>query len=306
MEFSRSKDARDQMQQGYFDKLQAEGYFTEYRFKTKNNIGYLCKPSLDDDGNEVLDEWKPLVYFVSLSTFQQEKTRTFAGVRNFIFDEAIIDRKDKLHRYLTNEFSILANLIDTILREKYDEPLHAHCYLIGNSCDLLCPYLQMLGVRTLPTYGYSWHNNKQTLLHYVEPWAVEERKKNTFVGRMLADSEESKMVFENKFSSDAELFIEKKSHAARYQYSIVYLTNTFSVWLDYQRAMVYVQEKLPKKADRVYALTKRDSTIDYIMVKRTDDLIKTLLNAFYAGLVRYDSPATRDKFMDLLAYFGIY
>ena len=306
VEFCRSKDERDQMQQGYFDKLQNDGFFKEYRFKSTQNIGYLCEIAYDDDGNEVLDDWKPFVYFVSLSTFQQEKKRTFSNVRNFMFDEAIIDRKDKYHRYLPNEFSILANLIDTILREKYDDPLHAHCYLLGNSCDLLCPYLQMLGVRTIPKFGFSWHNDKQTLLHYVEPWDVEQRKNNTLVGRMLANSTEAEMVFENKFSSDATMFIEKKSSAAKYQYGIVYLDGTFSIWLDRKIALIYVQEKLPKNASNVYALTKRDSTIDYAMVRRTDDLMKMMLNAFYAGLVRYDTPSTRERYLDMLSYFGVY
>lgn len=306
VEFSRSKDERDQMQQGYFDKLQQEGFFKEYRYKSVHNMGYLCKPTYDDEGKEVLDDWQPFVYFVSLSTFQQEKKRTFSNVKEFMFDEAIVDRKDKYHRYLPNEFSILANLIDTILREKYDAPAHAHVYLLGNSCDLLCPYLQMLGVRTLPEFGYSWHNGKQTLLHYVEPWDVEQRKANTLVGRMLAGSTEARMVFDNEFTDSKDAFIERKPSNAKYEYGIRYLQCEFAVWLDRKNALFHIQGKLPKKAQNVFALTKADMTIDYMMVRRTDDLMQMLLKAFYAGLLRYDSPATREQFMQLTSYFGVY
>lgn len=306
VEFSRSKDERDSMQGGYFDKLQADGFFTEYRFKTHKNIGYLCKSYIDDDGGEVLEDWQPFVYFVSLSTFQQEKKRTFANVRDFIFDEAIIDRKDKYHRYLPNEFAILANLIDTILREKYDDPLGAHCFLLGNSCDLLCPYFQNLGIRHAPEFGFSWHNGKQTLLHYVEPWDVEQRKANTMVGRMLDGSAEAAMVFDNEFSTDSTLFVESKPSAAVFEYGIKYQGASYAVWLDRKCAMFYVTDKIPRNEKNVLVLTKSDASIDYVMVRRTDEIMQMLVRAFFMSLVRFDSPATREGFMQMLSYFGVY
>ena len=306
VELSRSKEENKLVQQGYLDKLQANGEFSGYAYQAKNNIGYLGKVVADDDGREIVEDWKPFVYFVSLSTFQQEKKRTYSNVLYFIFDEAIIDRKDRYHRYLPNEFSILANLIDSILREQYDNPLGAKVYMMGNSCDLLCPYMQNLGVNSIPEYGYSWHNSKQTLLHYVEPWDVQRRVENTLVGRMLSGSEEARMVFDNEFSCANDDLVEEKTPRAKYHFAVKYNNNTFAVWLDWREGMAYITDSHPKNAKCVYALTKSDSTINYNMVRKTDGQLKMLLELFYANCLRYDSIATQEKFLALLSFFGIY
>lgn len=305
VEFSRSKDERDRMQGGYFDKIQAEGYYKEYRFKTEKDIGFWGMPSIDDDGNETVEKWHPLLYFVSLSTFQQEKKRTYAYVRYFMLDEAIIDRRDKRHRYLNQEFSILANLIDTILREQYDKPSGAKVFLLGNSCDLLCPYIQALGVKSAPPYGFSWHNSKHTLYWHIEPWAIDERKVNTLVGRMLADSAESDMIFANEYSSNLE-FVKPKPPHAQFRFGLVFNGDKFGIWLDRKEAYFHITEKIPANSKSVYALTKRDSTIDYGMLRKTDDLVKLLISAYCDRCCRFESPAAYEKFLELLSYFGLF
>ena len=224
----------------------------------------------------------------------------------FIFDEAVIDRKDKYHRYLANEYSILANLIDTILREDWEHPKGAKCYLLGNSCDLVCPYLRGLGVNTLPDFGYTFYNNRQTLVHYVEAQDVDAKLENTFVGRMLAGSDEARLVFNNEFLDDNDSYIEKRSNTAAFKFGIRYLGASFGVWLDWHKALFYVENKIPKNHEaQTYALTKADNSIDYLMASRTDEQLKLLVDAFYMQAIRFDTPATRELFFNLLGYFGI-
>lgn len=305
-EICRTKDEAEDVADGYLDKIFREGFFPGYRYKTVKRKGYIGKVELDEDGNDVVNDWKLFVYFVALTMFQREKKRTYDNVYYFIFDEAVIDRKDKHHRYLANEYSILANLIDTILREDYENPKGAKVFLLGNSCDLLCPYLRGLGVNTLPKFGYSFYRGKQTLLHYVEAFEVEAKMQNTLVGRMLRGSEEARLVFNNEFIDDTDEYIEKRSGNAQFKFGIRYMGVEFGVWLDWKKALFYVENKIPKNhKSQTLALTRADNSIDYNMATRTNESLQILLEAFYLQSVRYDSPATRELFFQMLSYFGV-
>lgn len=289
--------------QGYFDKLQLKGFFSEYEFKTEKQCAYIRKKPNDDENP---DEWELIGYFVSLTQFQRDKKRTFANVKRIIFDEAILDRKDKHHRYLANEFPIFANVVNTVLREELDEPTNGKCYLLGNACDLTSPYIYNLGIRKAPKYGYSFHNDKHTLLHYVEPINAREREANTLVGRMLAGSDEAAMIFDNKFADAHDEFIADKPSNAKFMYGIKFKKAIFGIWFDWSDGIFYVNEKVPANNGNVLTLTKRDATINYTAVRKSNTQLKLLIDCFYMGAVRYSSPATRESFLEVLTFLGVY
>lgn len=301
VEISRTKAERDEIMNGYYDKLQHDGFFTEYVFKTEKDCGYIARKPLEGDK----PEWSLITYFVALTAFQVEKRRTFTGMKRFIFDEAAIDKKDKYHRYLPNEFFILANLLDSIGREQPDSKPFFRVYLLMNSVDLTCPYLRYLGVTKPPEYGYSFYNDKHTLLHYVEPWDAEQRKANTLVGRMLAGSEESKIMFDNAFQVEGDKEIRKKTSAAKFAFGIVYDKMHFGIWIDYGTGYVYVTDRIPKKSKSVYTLTRRDNSVDYIAVTKSNELMQFTVNAYYDGSVFYSSPYVREAFLDVLGFLGV-
>lgn len=304
VEISRTKEERSQVEDGYFDKLQHDGFFKDHVFKVEKNQGFIARKPFDE--NETPD-WELCVYFVALTAFQVEKRRTFTGMKRFIFDEAAIDSKDRYHRYLPNEFFILANVLDSVSREQANgEQGFFKVYLLMNSCDLLCPYLRYLGVNKPPKFGYSFYNNKNTLLHYVEPWDADERKAQTLVGRMLAGSEESKMIFDNEFSTGDDRDIRKKPSNARFSYGLVFAGMRYGVWVDYKRAYFYITDQIPKDARVVFSLTKKDDTIDYQAVKRTDEYLKILTDIYYKGGLRYSSPAIKQSFLELLEFLGVH
>ena len=298
-EICRTKEELKSVVQNYFDKLQNAGFFTDWQFRIEKNVGYIRKSKNDD--------WEIICYFVALTAFQTEKKRTYANVYRFIFDEALIDRKDKYHRYLPDEFLILANILDSVSREQPDAQQHYKLYLLGNSCDLTAPYLQHLGVNSIPEYGYSYYKNKTVLFHYVEPWDSEERKRNTLVGRMLSGDSESSMIFDNVFADTSAGEVAKKSANARHAYSIKYCNDIFSIWIDYKTGLFYVLNSNIRKRDNkpIYTLTKKDATIDYTAVRKSEAVLQIINDMFYLGSIRYDSIATRDKFLTVLDFLGV-
>lgn len=300
-EICRTNEELKAVAPGYFDKLQAAGYFTDYVFKVQSGCGYIAKRPIDDEK----PEYTLICYFVALTNFQREKKRTYVCPRRFIFDEAIIDTLDKHHRYLRDEFLILANLLDSISRQQPDSDYKYNVYLLGNAVDLTCPYFRFNGIDKIPEYGYHFYKNKTVLFHYVEPWDADERKARTLVGRMLDGIDEASTMFDNEFRDTTGGEIESKSPGAVYAFALVWGKVTFAIWIDRKQALWYVSRKLPKDAPNVYTLAKKDSSINYRMIAKTDGLLRILPEIYRFGGLRYETPALREAFFEVLSFIGI-
>lgn len=298
-EICRTKAERDSVKVGYFDKLQHDGFYTDFEFKTEKDTGYI------NIGTTENPDWQLVCYFVALSAFQQEKKRTFVKPYRFIFDEAIIDTKDRYHRYLKDEFLILANLLDTISRQQPNDDYQYKVYLMGNSCSMTAPYFQAFGINKIPEYGYHWYNNKQVLFHYVEPWDAKERQEKTLVGRMLRGNDEAAIIFENKFADTTGGEISRKSSNAKFAYGLIYAKQRFGVWIDYKRGLFYVNEFIPKDSKAIYVLAKKDGSINYQVLKKADQLMQILIETYYVGGLRYSSAFVRESFHAVLDFLGI-
>lgn len=296
-EICRTAEEMRAVSSGYFDKIQDEGFHTDIRFKVEKLTGYVAKPSKKPD-------WKPIMYFAALTNFQREKKRTYTGIYRYIFDEMAIDRKDRYHRYLPHEPLILANLLDSMSRQQPDGDVY-RLYGLMNACDMTCVYFPFFGIDHIPEYGYSFYNSKHTLLHYVEPWDAEQRQAGTLVGRMLNGHKESEMIFQNRFASYDNGEVAAKPHNARYAFALVYNGQKFGVWVDYKNGLFYVNSNVPPRAKNVYTLTKADSSINMTMVRKADSVMKIMMQAFYAGGLRYESVACREKFLSLLGFMGV-
>lgn len=300
-EICRTNAERDEVSKGYFDKLQNAGFFKDYIFRTEKAAGYIAP--IPPEGDK--PEWRLCCYFVSLTNFQREKKRTFIAPKRFIYDEAVIDSKDRYHRYLKDEFLILANLLDSISRQQPDDDNQYYLYLLGNAVDMTCPFIRHCGINKLPKFGYSFYKNKTVLLHYVEPWDAQERKTRTLVGRMLEGNDESKIIFDNEFKDVTGREVMKKTPNAKYKYAIVWGKMQFGIWIDSKVGLWFVTSKVPKGAANIYTLTKRDSTINYQMIKKASPLMKLVNEVYYLGGLRYESAHVRESFFEVLEFLGI-
>ncbi len=300
-EVCRTNAERDEVAPGYFDKIQSEGFYRDKVFKVEKNCGYIADAPIGDEK----PEWELLCYFVALTNFQREKKRTFVQPKRFIFDEAVIDSKDRHHRYLPDEFLIFANLLDSISRQQPGDAYNYYVYYLANAVDFSCPYLYNLGVVSVPKFGYTWYRDKTVLVHYVEPWDADDRKAYTLVGLMLAGHEESRVIFDNEFSDETGGEIMKKTPNAQYRWAFKWGRMVFAIWIDRKRALWFVTSKLPKGAGNVYTLAKRDSSVNMAVIGRSEPLAKLVVEVYKVGGLRYESAHIREAFFEVLSFMGV-
>lgn len=303
VEVCRYANEIESVSDGYFDKMQEQGFYTDYDFKVVKGVAYAR-----EKGGEVNDsDWGLIGYFCALTQAQTLKKKTFKRPKNILMDEAFLDFHDRYHNYIPREYESFANLVSTLVRESPEDPaLDTRVVLLGNSVGFVNPYFEHLGINRVPKYGYQWFNKKRVLLHYVEEQEsrVREKMNTTLTGIMLGDSEESRNVFANEFAQGSDEYIEQKPKAATFSFGIVYDGKRYGVWL--WDATLYVTSKIPNGDNRqVWAVTYADNRIDYDACRKSTPAVKALLEWYYSGNVRYESVGVRERFAELLRVYGV-
>ena len=296
---------------GYFNRLQDLPEFDGYLFKTDARYGWIAKipPHADEDKKKPKPDWKLMTYFIALSDAQKMKKRTFDKVRRIIFDESILESSDRYHNYLPNEFGILANLVDTVSRERADtDSIRPRLYLLGNACDLSNPYFAAYGVGTDLKFGYRWYARKTFLPHYVEAGEYgREKLTGTVAGRMMRGTMAAKIAVSNEFVGTSDEFVAKKPTRAKFSFGIRCNGKLFGIWVDTQGGLYYVTAKVPENTSQpIYALTAEDNRINYIAARSASKTLSYFKEVYYMNLIRYQTVAVKRDFMDeVLTKFGI-
>lgn len=304
-EIVRFKNSLSVVSDGYYDRLSTMSEFDGYVFKTDSRYAWIAEKPTDDNRKPM---WRKAGYFVALSDGQIKKMVTFSGVRRLIFDEAILERADRYHKYLPGEYGSLAKLVDTVSRERADtDGIRPRVYLLGNACDLANPYFAAYHVTADLKYGYRWYSNKTFLLHYVDPgsYAVE-KARGTVAGRMMANTEAGMVASSNMFIHADASFVSPKTKNAKFSFGIVYVGKRFGIWYDQREGYYYVTDSIPNNTGKpVYSLTRDDLTINYVAATNLGTTMGYVRDMYTYSLLRYQSEDVMMAFGEVLQLFGI-
>ena len=288
---------------GYFSRIIENDEFSDYLFKTTKTKAFIAEKAEKPN-------WECFGYFGAMTMAQDMKKQTFSNVRRISLDEAIIDKRiDRYHRYLTNEFSVLANIVDSVSRERPGDDFNKrpHVYLLGNSCDLLNPYFGVYRIGEEPIEGYSWHAGKTMLLHYMKDVEYSQAKASrTVAGRMLDNTLDGMIANANEFLALSNDFVYKKPKRAKFSFGVVYLEKQFGIWVDEKEGYYYVNGNIPKGTKRtVFALTSSDNKVNYIAARKAEDTLRNFTELYYMGILRYETATIKAEFTEVLNLFGV-
>lgn len=306
VELVRYKNELFGVSDGYFNRVEQQPEFSDLIFKTDSRYAYVAYKGENNDAGK--PNWQVIGYFVAMTDAQRSKKRTFDRVRRIVLDEAIIERTDRYHDYLPNEFNTLANLVDTVSRERADtECVRPRVYLLGNAVNISNPYFGAYHVSTMLKFGYSWHKSKTFLLHYVEPGEYEgEKLRGTVAGRMMAGTDEGMTAASNVFITESEDFVAKKPKRAVFMFGIKLNMRDYGIWMDRSEGLYYVTGRIPRNTSRpVYSLTRSDMSVNTIAARRCDEVLQSFASLWYMRQLMYESVDVKTRFIDVLNLFGI-
>lgn len=280
--------------EAYFSRLQENKEFPDREFKFEKNQLFIRKVSKENE-----KPWEVIGYVLALTDEQMLKRLTFTKVKRFVFDEGLIEHKDRYKRYLPREFERLKGLCMSVTGETPENPSDAVVYILGNAVDLTAPHFEELGVKKLPGYGKHLYHSPigDVLLDYVEPLYFDEFAKNTTFGKAMAASSEGEKLLKNVFDGSNMDYVEAKPKHAKFWRGYRFSGNTFGLW--FTDSLCYVTSRTPNGA-RLRVFTLEDDTINYDIIRRSGDDAKTIRRLMLYKYFRYDSPQTREKFLDMI------
>lgn len=302
VEVARHKTELPSLMDGYFTKLCATfpKLAKHWEFKCEGGKGYRRKANSKD-------KWELIVYFVALTEMQSSKKRTFTNVKRIIYDEAILDKIDKLHRYLPNEWELLAGVVDSCTRQNPNDPTMkpAYLYMLGNAVDLVNPVFRHFKINDVPKYGYSWFDSKFLLVHFVRDNEYGAAKEdNTLAGRMLKGTRAGQLAAYNEMELLLDDDISKKPANAKIQFNLICNGSAWGVWYSKSEGYYYVCSKTIDTAPG-YALTLADGSPDLISLKLNRQFLNSFATFIYQGMVKFETQRLKTDFMTALALYGI-
>lgn len=309
VELVRNKSDLPAFVNGYFSRIDSNNEFPDYIFNSEGNKAFIAKKLSKKEKNKQLKpKWEVCGYYLALSQAQKVKRNTYDNVKRILLDEAIIDKRlSPYDRYLPNEYSILASLVDTTSREIPNTPKkkRPRVVLLGNAVDLINPYFQRYKIYE-PKFGYTWHDGKNMLLHYVKNDEYAKAKtEDTVAGRMLAGTLDGVISAANEFYIGTADFVFKKPKYAKFYFGIVYKERKYGVWLDDINGYYYVNDNIPNNSNPVFALTADDNRVNYIMAKKMEQALKGFIEMYFIGIVRFETQYIKESFVEILQLFGV-
>lgn len=290
VEVSRFKSEQKQVSKGYFSRVSQE--FPDMEFEVRGSEGFVCRKT-DAKGKKV---WEKICFFVSLTELQTAKKRTFDRVHRIIFDEAVIDRADRFHRYLPQEWELLAGLIDSVSRERAESEVHPQLFLLGNAVDLSNPFFQRIGLMEEPEVGYHWYLKKLFLLVVPEAAAYSRAKEaETLAGRMLAGTAAGEAANWNRFSSEFSGVIAKKPASARFEVGLRWKDEEFGLWFDDREGRYYINSTIPR-GGKTLALSIGNVAVNSPLVQKNASFLKSIVSLASIDGLRFESLGLRSQF----------
>ena len=291
VEVSRFKSEQKAVSKGYFSRVSQE--FPGCEFEVRGNEGFVWRGKTTEKGKKI---WEKLCFFVSLTELQTAKKRTFDGVHRIIFDEAVIDRADRFHRYLVGEWELLAGLVDSVSRERAESVVHPQLFLLGNAVDLSNPYFQQIGLMEAPEVGFHWFWKKLFLLVVPEASTYSRSKETkTLAGRMLAGTAAGEAANWNRFSTEFAGVIAKKPSTARFEVGLRWKEEQFGLWFDDREGRYYINSTIPR-GGKTLALSIGNVAVNSPLVQKNASFLRSIVSLASIDGLRFESLGLRSQF----------
>ena len=238
-------------------------------------------------------------YASALSTAGKLKSDALDNVTTIVFDEFIINKLITQQRYLPDEVTAFNEFYETVARpgsRDYD----VYCWFLGNAVSSSNPYFDFFDLHV--PYQGSVYKRGDSLVQLVAPQDLVEVKKNTRFYKMLEGTSYEKYAVENKFLTDSQHFIKKKSKSSEYQFTLLYYDDCIGVWKDYRNGWYHISDDVDKQCRFVYATTTETQQPNTLLLKGAKNSynLKGLKQAYELGCVYYENQRLYNWFRDIV------
>lgn len=279
--------------------------FPNYQFRRQKDK-YLIRKISDNDS----EPWLTIGHLFVASKAGNYKGKPYPRVKRIVWDEYVREL-NVFPGYLKNDIQALFSIYTSVARYRTNVAM----YLLGNACDLIIPIFLFLGVDSEPKSGVTQFRKYVTnldgsvtqvrfLIDYVKDAKFIEQVRASTFGALVAGTDEETVIVNGDFSNAGDLFIAKKPKSAKYHYGFKFRGATFGVWLDQENGRYYVNRKTTSDGV-IYALSAQDMRPNLVLIEQAAPFLRNLRRLYGYNMVYFDSPATREGFVDMVRLVGV-
>lgn len=259
----------------FWDDLQANGYFEDYRLevkKTKMLTKLMCNGKICG-------------YAVPLSTANILKSTAFPDVTTIIFDEFLLDNSGT-YRYLKNEVTMLLDVIETVGRLRDIKTI-----LLGNALNVhASPYFAYWNLE-LPLNGAEFRTFKDgsILVNYIRNLEYRKAKKASRFGKLIAGTEYGKYAIDNEVFRENNNFIEKRPPNSTFYGMLIINGMNIGLW-NGRNGYLYMSEKYDPNTTSKFALDYNDHTEQTIFTSIRENMYMHIcIKGYKQGWLKFEN-----------------
>lgn len=258
--------------------------------------GKELKEKVLDNGKVVsVEKDAPILcgYAVALSSVAPLKGIDFTHVKYVLFDEFTIT--DPTKSYLTGEFELFANILDTIMRTRSDVKV----IMLGNKRNFYNPYTIGWDI-VLGKKQKKWTGRNGKLKYYdLDSKEVAEIRFGTVIDDLFSGTTYDEWAGHDIFIDNNGGNIKKKTKSARYYFGMNVDNVEFSIWID--GLGMYVS-KSPRGFGNVYTFDRKRLSDGVKFFSRQRNEIQRMRHYVLQGMLYYEDEKIKAQFVDCLRY----
>jgi len=277
----RYKEEYKQSANTFFNDLIANNEFPDTQFEVK--------------GSKFLINGLEAGYGFILSTQSKKKSMSFPNIKTLVFDEFLLDPKNVMDRFLSNEVEAFLNMYETVARMR-----DVRVFFIANAFTWQNPYFLYFGIE-FPKSKKRIKVKNDILIQITESLAYRMEKNKTRFANLMKDTDFKKHAIDNEFIRDTEDFIIEQPKKQVYMFTIVSNKEKFGVWREPSTSRLFISKKYNPTSKIIYT-TMENHEPNMLLLKGAyrSPLIKLLIISFRMGGVFYDSVRTKNMIIKTL------
>lgn len=237
---------------------------------------------------------KLIGYTLVLSSWQSEKGNAYPKVETILYDEFLREKDNS--GYIPNEPSALLNLMDTVFRNRDN----VRCICLSNAVSIVNPFFVYFKI--VPNIERRFNKNESILVEIPDSKDFTDVRKKSKFGKLVDGTDYADMAIENDFVNDSSVFLERKTPESKYQFTMIHEGLTMGVWVDVERATMYMSPEHDPSSKKVYCLTTDDLREGVTLLKGAFNknlYTVKMMNAFKQGQLRFDNQRIRTVAYDM-------
>lgn len=224
---------------------------------------------------------------IALSESQKIKKRSFPQVDYFIFDEYMLEESSK-SAYVSGfkEPDLLLSLYQTVDRDED----RVKVFMLGNNTSFFNPYHLHPAFNIQPVKKGGIWTSKNVLYQWATATEdVKNKKKQSKFSQMIEDTRYGEYATDGNYIEDNSAFIDTHGGKSRYLCTVIVNGIRLGIYIDMQKGLMYVSEKVDPSCPLEYALTLEDHSENVLLTKARTACIDGISRAVKTGTLRYES-----------------